>query len=1394
MGQGIVPEMGRDAGMMGKRIGWSAALVCVLGLSSVGRGADDSASFATLGEEYQRMARPLLKQFCFECHATDDPDGELDLERFATLEDVRLAPKTWVRASEMLEAGEMPPKDADKPSAAERARLKGWIDRYLKAEARARAGDPGPVVLRRLSNAQYTYTLQDLTRLDIHPAREFPVDGAAGEGFTNTGNALVMSPSLLAKYLNAGKAVADHAMLLPNGIAFSTGTSRRDWTDEYLARIRGFYARFADSSGAQQVNLQGIVFGTNEGGRLPVEKYLAATIHHRNELTSGIKTTADVAREERLNAKYMGMLWSVLSAKDHAPILEAFRNRWRSAKVEDAAVLAKEIAGWQQSLWRFNTIGQIGKVGGPKRWEEPVSPLVSRQELRMKMPAATGDEVVIYLAASDAGDGNDGDLVVWERPRLIAPGRPELALRDVRRVADELASMRASAFSKAAACLDAASEAKSAEKPVALKTLAERHGVEPSLLAAWLDYLGIATSGSEIKIDSLLQNKVTRASGYDFANGWSTGELPNVIANSSDQHVRIPGNLKPHGIVMHPSPTLRVAAGWRSPVAGALRITGNVRHAHPECGNGVTWLLEHRRGAARERLASGIAQGPNDVKVGPIADLAVQPGDLVSLLVGPRDGNHSCDLTAVDLTLTSAVGSWDLAKDVSPDILAGNPHADAQGRKDVWLFYTEPDQPGASDTVIPPGSILARWRAATTAVERARLAKGIQDLLTAPAPPPKDSPDGLLYRQLASLRGPLVKAARGTIDTVATQSNVGLDPSLFGKHPDGGTIDAESLCVRAPSIVEVRLPADLVEGCEVVTGGRLDDRASGSAQLRVLASRPGSAQWTAADLPILVRDGSDTRKRFEASFDVLRSVFPPALCYSKIVPVDEVITLSLFYREDDHLSRLMLDDAQANELDKLWEGLRFVSQDALTLVDAFAQLLEYASQDADPKVFEPLRKPINDRAAAFRKALIEAEPKHLESLLAFTSRAYRRPLSDVEGLELLALYRRLRDEEIPHDEALRLTLARVLVAPAFLYRIEKAGQGESAVAVSDWELASRLSYFLWSSTPDAELSRVAANGTLHEPKVLSAQTRRMLRDPKIRRLAIEFTCQWLHIYDFDTLDEKSERHFPTFAALRGDMYEESIQFFTNLFQHDGSVVALFDCDYAYLNAAMASHYGIPGVTGSEWRRVEGVRKYGRGGILGLSTTLAKQSGASRTSPILRGNWVSEVLLGERLPRPPKDVPKLPEDEAAIEGLTVRQVAEQHSHDPKCAGCHVRIDPMGYALEGFDAIGRSRARDLGGRPIDAKAATRDGATFEGIDGLRDYLLTNRRDAVLRQFRRKLLGFALGRSVQLSDEPLLDEMKSRMEAGDFKFSTAVEMIVNSPQFRNVRGRNIKSADAL
>ena len=200
--------------------------------------------------------------------------------------------------------------------------------------------------------------------------------------------------------------------------------------------------------------------------------------------------------------------------------------------------------------------------------------------------------------------------------------------------------------------------------------------------------------------------------------------------------------------------------------------------------------------------------------------------------------------------------------------------------------------------------------------------------------------------------------------------------------------------------------------------------------------------------------------------------------------------------------------------------------------------------------------------------------------------------------------------------------------------------------------------------------------------------------------------------------------------------------------------------------------------------MEGVRKYGRGGVLGLASVQTKQAGASRTSPVLRGNWVVETLLGEKLPRPPANVPRLPEEEGDG-GRTMRQQVERHTKDAACATCHVRIDPFGFALENYDPIGRLRTKEMGGLAVDAKAKLKDGTQFEGIDGLRTYLLTEKKDTIVRLFCRRLLGYALGRSVTLSDTALLDEMVAELKENNGLLSTAVQAIVRSQQFRMIRG---------
>ncbi len=462
------------------------------------------------------------------------------------------------------------------------------------------------------------------------------------------------------------------------------------------------------------------------------------------------------------------------------------------------------------------------------------------------------------------------------------------------------------------------------------------------------------------------------------------------------------------------------------------------------------------------------------MKIGPFDRVRLQQGDLLSVIIGAREGNHSCDLTGVDLRLTTTDATpqtWSLANDVAGNVLAGNPHNDSAGRPNVWHFYTEAIQAETIDTILPAGSLLARWQSSESQAEKHLLAEQLERLLTGPAPS-RDAtdPDAQLYRQITSLAGPLFAGVR-TLATKSEANNWGLDPKLFGKHPDGTAIDAASLSARAPSVIAIRLPADLVANSEFATTGTLAGKntTEGSVQLEVARSPldartsllpAGTAvedtkgMWTSNNqtvayrLPVLTQKGGAAEKRMESAFEEFRRIFPAALCYTKIVPVDEVVTLTLYHREDEPLSRLILNTRQKAKLDRLWNELHYVSRDAIALVDVFEQLWQYATQDADPSKFEPLRQPILTRAATFRQLLADTEPRHVDAVLKLADRAYRRPISEAEKSQLRSLYQHLRQQDLPHDEAIRLMLARVFVSPAFLYRAETAPPGKHAVAVN----------------------------------------------------------------------------------------------------------------------------------------------------------------------------------------------------------------------------------------------------------------------------------------------------------------------------------------------------------
>jgi hypothetical protein len=455
-----------------------------------------------------------------------------------------------------------------------------------------------------------------------------------------------------------------------------------------------------------------------------------------------------------------------------------------------------------------------------------------------------------------------------------------------------------------------------------------------------------------------------------------------------------------------------------------------------------------------------------------------------------------------------------------------------------------------------------------------------------------------------------------------------------------------------------------------------------------------------------------------------------------------------------------------------------------------------------PKVFNWHFGLVNATLRNMEKEHAAAEPKHLAALVRFAGRAYRRPLTAGEREGLLAYYKTLRAKtRVSHEEAIRDSIVAVLMSPDFLYRFDldrtaavpKPGLSKAAMskpfvsqALSDYSLASRLSYFIWSSMPDAELMKHAAAGDLHQPAVLKAQALRMLKDPKVNGLATEFTGNWLVFRQFETNNSVDRQRFPAFDdELREAMFQEPIHFMQDSITHDGSMLDMLYGNYTFVNPPLAKFYGMPEVDGDAdtWVKVDNADKYGRGGILPMAVFMTLYSPGLRTSPVKRGNWVVQKVLGMKVPPPPPVVPELPADESKTD-LPIRAMLEQHHKNPFCAGCHQRFDSFGLVFEGYGPVGNARTTDMAGRLVDASATFPGGVDATGVPGLQTYIREHRQDRYVENLCRKLLAYALNRSPQLSDEALVDQMKAALTADNYRFRALVAAVVTSPQFLNRR----------
>jgi len=986
-----------------------------------------------LESAFLQTVRPFVEMHCAACHDAEEPEGDLNLTAFGTIADVIDGHERWELVLERLEAGEMPPDEAElQPSPAARQAVVDWIRAVRTSVAERNAGDPGTVLARRLSNAEYDYTICDLTGVDIRPTREFPVDPANEAGFDNSGESLAMSPALLKKYLDAARHVADHLVLKPSGLAFAphpvvTDTDR----DKYcVLRIVDFYQR-------QPTNL--------------TDYFMAAWRYkHRAVLGRPAASLAEVAAEANVSAKYLATIWPVL---DEEPT--------------DVGPLAKLQAMWKQ------------------------------------------------LPPPDSHNAN-----------------------------------------------------------------VARRGCHK--MRTWI-----------IELREKLQPEFDNLQHEEVAEGSQPFILWKNTQYATHRRAFDPGVLEVEG---RPSPR---------------------------------WVAEEKKRAKEQRKKKEDDEDDED-----------DDDD-------ERPRRH---------------------------------------RPDPELFVPADEH------------------------ERARYEASLTRFC-----------DVFPNAFFVSERG------RAHMDRRKQKQDKGRLLTAGFHNAHGYFRDDQPLC-------------ELI----LDEGGRreLDEL------WRELDFITLSPQRQHADFIFYERAESKTIKGPE--FDFIRSEDKDASSEAKIKRLADVYL------------------AMARE------SLRQDGGDA----ECISALEEFFHD-------------VNANIRAVEQARLAAEPKHLEDLTAFAERAYRRLLSSAERDELFGYYRTLREEDgLDHETAIRECVVSLLMSPHFCYRIDalESDRGDGQQPLSDYALASRLSYFLWSSLPDDELLARAAAGDLHQPQVLAAQAQRMLREEKVRRLAVEFGGNWLDIRRFEEHNAVDRERFPSFDnELRQAMFEEPVRFFIDVAQNDRSVLDFLYGKHTFVNALLARHYGMTDVDvpDGEWVRIDDVQRYHRGGLLPMAAFLTKNAPGLRTSPVKRGYWVVRRVLGEVIPSPPAEVPELPHDEAQLGELTLREVLARHRADKSCAACHARFDSLGLVFEGYGPIGERRIVDLGGRPVDARAAFPDGSDGAGVVGLQTYIRERRQDDFLENLCRKMLAYALGRTLILSDEPLVEEMCAKLKSNDYRFGSIVETIVTSPQFLTKRG---------
>jgi uncharacterized protein DUF1592/uncharacterized protein DUF1588/uncharacterized protein DUF1587/uncharacterized protein DUF1595/uncharacterized protein DUF1585/cytochrome c len=1024
----------------------AAILRWALGIVAISSIAPAESVDSTLDRQFAQNVRPFITQYCFACHSGSKPAAGFDLKADSTVAAVVQDYPHWALMLEKLTAKEMPPKSMPQPPAEARQQVIDWIQMMRTNEAQKNAGDPGPVLARRLSNAEYNYTIRDLTGVDLRPAREFPVDPANTSGFDNSGESLTMSPALLKKYLQAAREVGDHMVLTPDGFDFSPTPMLVETDREKYAiqRIISFYDRqptdYADYFQA------------------------AWRFKYRTALGKPGVTLAGFAAEAKVSAKYLAMIWPLL---EEAP---------EAAKVE---------------------VGPVAKL--QKMWRALPAPAASQPD----------------------------------------------------QVTTQCAMMR------------------------------------------------------------------------DFVM-----------------------RIRNHTAMQFASPVVKGLSPWSQPL-----LMWKYRE-----------FASHRRDFDRNTLRMVSDPYPAVRPIPPYPGLGQEAAVRAAALALEARAND-LDLVIPDGERARYESSFARFSSVFPDVF----YVRERGR-----FF--PDDSEDKGRLLSAGfhNVMGFFRDDTPLMELVLDEKGQKEL-------------DRLWNEFEFIAD---FTTRTYIQYFFNQSG-----EVQGNGRESGT----------------ERPSDKEVTAEAIILGLRDEYV---------------AKAEASDNPIAMQAMRDHFDRVNAT---LRSV---------------------------------------------------------------------------------------------ERMHVAAEPRHLDALLKFAARAYRRPLSKPESDDILAYYRTVREKEaLSHEDAIRDSVVSILMSPDFCYRIDldaRGAVGEARVSakpvarkvpatpakpepitptptglpLSPYELASRLSYFLWSTMPDQELLAHAAAGDLQRTDVLIAQVRRMLRDQRARGLATEFTGNWLGFRGFETHNAVDRERFPSFNnRLREAMFQEPIRYVEDMIRNDRSVLDLLYGNYTFVNPVLARHYGMPAVPGGEdtWVRVDDAGRYQRGGLLPMAVFLTQSSPGLRTSPVKRGFWVVHNVLGQVIPPPPPVVPELPQDESKSD-LPIRDMLAQHRANPVCASCHERFDVFGLAFEGYGPVGESRTKDLAGRTVDAKTVFPGGSQGDGLEGVRAYIRENRQNQFLDGFERKLLVYALNRSLLLSDEPLLEHMQATLSAKDYDFSSLAETIATSPQFLNKRSPDL------